>query len=162
MKREQTKIRMILILTLLVVSPLLAQRISATNVQGAPKDKLYLVQKIFVGDMGTSDEAARFRLLLEEQLSKRGFTIVDKSESADGILTGVLSLRVYADTSLARATVQLKSPTGERLWGGDFEPKSTFFKKVSDTAKFRAENIAEKLRSDWKKSAKAAGIKAEK
>jgi hypothetical protein len=44
--------------------------------------------------MGESDEAKRFRLLLEDELSKRGFSITDKEESADAILTGILSLRV--------------------------------------------------------------------
>ena len=78
------------------------------------------------------------------------------------LLTGVLSLRVYDDTSIARATVYLKTPDGKRIWGGDFQPKRTFFKRVDDTVKFRAENIADKLRKDWNKSAKNAGIKVDK
>ena len=121
--------------------------------------KLHLVQKIYVGEMGTSDEAARFRLLLEEELTKKDFIVTTKPDGADAILTGVLAVRVYADESLARATVRLKSQSDAVLWSGDFQPKSAFFKRVSDTVKFRAQNIAEKLRDDWKKSAKAAGIK---
>jgi hypothetical protein len=121
--------------------------------------QLHLVQKIYVGEMGNSDEAARFRLLLEEELTKKGFLVATQREGADAMLTGVLSLRVYADTSVARATVRLKSSSDDLLWSGDFQPRSALFKRVRDTVRFRAQNIAEKLRNDWKKSAKAAGIK---
>ena len=137
-----------------IVSLSLTQTISSVSVS-----KLHQVQKIYVGEMGNSDEAARFRLLLEEELTKKDFTVATKPEAADAILTGVLSLRVYADESLARATLRLKSQSDDVLWSGDFQPKAALFKRVSDTVKFRAQNIAEKLRDDWKKSAKAAGIK---
>lgn len=133
---------------------------SAIYLEDDFSSKLYLVQKIYVGEMGNSDEAARFRLLLDEKLSKKGFTVVDKEEKADAILIGALSVRVYDDGSVARATVQLKSPNGERLWGGNFTPRTTFKRK--DTVELRAEDIANRLREDWKKSEKAAGIKADK
>lgn len=125
-------------------------------------DKLHFIQKIQVGEMGKSDEAERFRLLLEGQLEKKGFTVVAAADKADAILTGVLSLRVYDDTSIARATVQLKTSDGKSIWSGDFQPKRTFFKRVDDTVKFRAENIADQLRKDWNKAAKKAGIKVDK
>jgi hypothetical protein len=118
---------------------------------------LWKVQKVHVGDMGSSDEAARFRLLLEEELTKKAFIVVSDSAAADAVLKGILTVRVYSDESIARATVQLKSADGARLWGGDFEPRSTTFKKVRDTVQFRAENIAGDLRKDWHKAAKAAG-----
>ena len=118
---------------------------------------LWTVRKICVGEMGQSDEAARFRMLLEDELAKKRFTIVAQPEQADAVLTGVLSVRVYSDTSLARATVKLQSPAGERFWGGDFEPRRAFFKRVKDTVRFRAENVAGDLRNDWNKAAKAAG-----
>jgi hypothetical protein len=133
---------------------------SASHVEDDFSSKLYLVQKIYIGEMGNSDEAARFRLLLDDKLSKKGFIVVDKEEKADAILTGALSLRVYDDGSVARATVLLKSPNGERLWGGNFTPKRTFKRK--DTVQLRAEDIADRLRSDWKKSAKAAGLRVDK
>src|SRR2546425_9778335 len=77
--------------------------------------KLHLVEKIYVGEMGNSDEAARFRLLLEEELAKKDFKVVSKPDAADAILSGVLSLRVYAHQSLARATVRLKSQSDDLL-----------------------------------------------
>ena len=80
------------------------------------------VKKINVGSMGQSDEADRFRMLLEEELHKAGFNTVDDDSAADAVLTGVLSVRVYADTSLARATVALKTPDGPRIGGRDLSP----------------------------------------
>src|SRR4051794_34357780 len=80
---------------------------------------LSVVKKIHVGSMGQSDEAERFRMLLEEELSKAGFVAVPNAEEADGILTGVLAVRVYSDESLARVTVALKSADGHRIWGKD-------------------------------------------
>ena len=123
-------------------------------------DKLYLIQKIHISEMGASDEADRFRFLLEEQLSKKGFTVVDKSENADAILTGALSVRVYDDASIARVYVQLKSSSGERLWGGNFGARRTLSRKES--VQLRAEDVANRLRDDWKKSAKKAGVKVDK
>ena len=147
---------------LIFIGLLLTVFVSNQTFAQEEEGKLHLVQKIHIGEMGKSDEAERFQLLLEEQLEKKGFTVVNDADKADAVLAGVLSLRVYDDTSIARATVYLKNPDGKRIWGGDFQPKSTFFKRVDDTVKFRAENIADKLRKDWNKSAKKAGIKVDK
>jgi hypothetical protein len=114
---------------------------------------LKTVEKIYVGSMGQTDESERFRLLLAEQLSKVGFTSVSKSEDADATLTGVLTVRVYADTSIARATVVLSDRDGQRIWGEDVEPRYKFG-GTNDTVKFRAENVAKDLRKVWKKEVK--------
>ena len=115
--------------------------------------ELSTLKRIHVGSMGQRDEAERFRMLLEEQLIKRGFEATDKPESADAILTGVLAIRVYADKSIARATVVLRNKEGARLWGGDFQPRRSF-KAVQDTVKFRAENIASDLFKAYEKARK--------
>ena len=62
-----------------------------TNPQAEPP-ALHRVRKIYVEAMGRSAEAARFRLLLEDQLSGKGFTVVDRPEKADAILGGELSV----------------------------------------------------------------------
>ncbi|MDD5544930.1 MAG: hypothetical protein PHX83_17320 [Acidobacteriia bacterium] len=146
--------------TLFIVALLLI--VSAPVVASEKRDlnpaKLQSVHKVYVGEMGTTDEAARFRMLLAQELSKKGFIVVDQAQNADAILTGILTVRVYADTSIARATVQLKSANGEILWAGDFQPKRTF-KSVSDTVKFRAQNVADALRGDYQKAAKATNAK---
>jgi hypothetical protein len=151
--------------TLLVGLLLLSFWILTTNIstrasQDANKDKLYLVQKIYIGDFGTSDEAARFRLLLEAHLSNKGFTVVNKPENADGILTGILSVTLENGSSRARASVRLKSSEGVLLWSHEAGHKAPPIRlKVSrDHVKNRAEDVANKLRGDWKKSTKVAGV----
>src|SRR2546423_2632857 len=112
----------------------------------AKQTALHLAQKLYLEEVGTSAEAARFRLLLEDKLSEKGFTIVDKPEKADAILSGALSVSpagIYGGTSDVGVTVQLKSPAGERLWSGNFAgqiiilgPLSSF--KVKDVVEYRA------------------------
>jgi hypothetical protein len=116
---------------------------------------LWKIQKIYVGDMGQSDEAARFRLLLEDQLAKNKFTVVSQPGDAEATLTGILAVRVYANTATARATVRLKSPSGEPLWAGDFEPLR-HYSGTKDPVQLHAEYVASYLRADSNKTAKKA------
>lgn len=110
------------------------------------------VNKIYVGSMGQSDEAGRFQLLLVDELGKVGFATTDDAKSADAVLTGALSVRVYAEESRARVTAVLKTPEGLRLWGKDFEPHFNF--GASDTVKLRAQDVAKALRKDVHKAGK--------
>ena len=111
------------------------------------------VRKIYVGDMGTADEADRFRFLLEEQLKKRGFTVVGSPAEADAVLTGALSVRVFDEKSEARAFVKLEDAAGRRLWARDFGHKILVnpFSRQEPT-KRRAEEVAKELRRDWERS----------
>jgi hypothetical protein len=117
------------------------------------QDRLSLVRRIYVGDMGTADEADRFRLLLEDQLSKKGFVIVERPEIADAVLTGALSVRVFDDKSEARAFVRLTTPAGDRIWARDFGSRLLYnpFNR-REPVKRRAEEVANRLREDWRKS----------
>ena len=119
---------------------------------------LYEVRKIFIDDMGKSDDSERFRLLLRGKLSDKGFTIVDNSDEADGILKGTLATQLTQGTTKARASVYLKSQSGATLWDDDFGVHFVFGPH-RDSIKLRAEDVANGLHSAWKKSAKAAGIK---
>jgi hypothetical protein len=117
----------------------------------AQASNLGSVKKIYVGSMGQSDEAERFKLLLVDELGKVGFSTVDDVKSADAVLTGALSVRVYADTSRARVTVVLKTNDGARLWGEDFEPHFKFG-GAKDSVKRRAQDVAKTLRKDVDKA----------
>jgi hypothetical protein len=117
---------------------------------GASAQDLRSTQKIYVGEMGQSDEAARFRILLGDELTKAGFTVVDSVSKADATLSGIMTVRVYDDSSIARATVSLTSSDGVRLWGKDFEPRA-HFGRGSDTVRFRAQDIAKNLRKEHNK-----------
>jgi hypothetical protein len=117
----------------------------------AQASNLGSVKKIYVGSIGQSDEAERFRLLLEDELGKVGFSTIDDAKSADAVLTGALSVRVYAEESRARVTVILKTPDGVRLWGKDFEPHVKFG-GTKDSVKLRAQDVAKTLRKDVDKA----------
>lgn len=110
------------------------------------------IQKIFVGDMGKADEASRFRLLLEDELTKRGFTVVDSADQADGVLTGVLSLRVLDEKSQARVYVTMNAPGGQRIWARDFGERVLVnpFKRI-EPVKRRAQEVAKELEEEWRK-----------
>ncbi len=112
------------------------------------------VRKIYVGDMGTADEADRFRFLLEEQLRKRGFTVVGSAAEADAVLSGALSVRVFDQKSEARAFVKLEDAAGRRLWARDFGHKKFLVNPLSrqEPTKRRAEEVAKELRRDWEQS----------
>ncbi len=127
---------------------------SASSTQESRETKLHLVRQIYVSDMGRTDEARRFRLLLQEQLIEKGFVVVDKAEDADAILTGALSVRID-DGSQARVYVRLETKNGERLWAKDFGNglfKSLF--TLKEPVKLRAEEVAKALRDESKKAAR--------
>lgn len=119
---------------------------------------LYEVRKIYIDDMGKSDDSDRFRLLLREKLSNKGFTIVDNSDDADAILKGTLATQLSQGTTKARASVYLKSQSGATLWNDDFGERFVFGPH-RDSIKLRAEDVANGLHGAWKKSAKQAGVK---
>jgi hypothetical protein len=119
---------------------------------------LYEVRKIYIDEMGKSDDAERFRLLVGEKLSEKGFTIVEKPDDADAILKGALATQLSQGTTKARASVYLKSVSGQSLWNEDYGVRFVFGPH-RDSIKLRAEDVANGLHDAWKKSAKAAGIK---
>ena len=145
---------------LLFVLWLVPSSVLANTYPQARPTALHLVQKIYVQEMGTSTEAARFRLLLEDQLSEKGFTVVDKTEKADAVLGGVLSVvdsGIYGGPSDISVTVRLISSEGRRIWssnmGGQIyilNPIKSF--KFKEPVEYRARELAKKLRHDWEKS----------
>lgn len=62
-----------LILCLLAGASLTAAAADSGTERARKLPDLRDVRKIYVGDMGTADEAERFRFLLEEQLTKKAF-----------------------------------------------------------------------------------------
>ena len=121
-------------------------------------EALQKVQKIYVGDMGAAVEAERFRLMLEEQLLKRGFDVASKAEEADASLTGVLDVRYYdyEYNYSASATVRLISSGEELLWAKDFAERGYVMNPFNrkEPMRRRAEEIAEALKREIKKPAK--------
>ena len=126
------------------------------------ESKLHEIHRIYVGNMGSDDEAYRFRLLLEEQVAKKGFAIVDSAEKADGILSGALSVRVHRNNSTARAYVTLHTRNGQKLWGRDFGSKLSNWFSLNEPVKLRAQDVANGLKEDWDKSVKLYGGKKDR
>ena len=126
----------------------------ASTPQDLSEPRLHEVHNIYVGDMGDDDEAGRFRLLLEEQVARKGFTVVNSTEKADAILTGALSVRNHRNSSTARVYVTLHTQKGQRLWGRDFGSKITNLFSLNEPVKLRAQDVANALKHDWDKSAK--------
>ena len=149
---------------------LIPSSIFANPLNQTKQASLRLVHKIYLEQLGTTAEAARFHLLLEDKLTEKGFTVVDSPEKADAILSGALSVSpvgFYGGASDVGVTVQLKSPTGARLWSGNFAGQIYTLGLISslkfkDVVEYRANELTKKLRSDWEKSARAAGVKVSK
>ena len=132
--------------------------------------RLHAVQKIYIDEMGTSPEARRFRLLLEDHLSARGFMVVDSVQKADAVLSGATSVArsgVYGGPADISITARLTSSDGARLWSTNIGGQVSVINpikalKVKEPVEHRARELAKKLREDWEKSAKAAGSKVSK
>ena len=152
---------------LLSVLWLIPSNAAARTYPQAELPALHLVRKIYVEGMGTSAQAARFRLLLEDQLSDKGFTIVDSPEKADAVLGGALSVDdsgIFGGDSDVGVTARLTSSGGERLWGYNIGGQITILNpveslKFKEPIEYRAKELAKRLRKDWERSARAAGIK---
>src|SRR2546430_3482531 len=112
-----------LTIALLLALGVIASNVSAKTYPQTRAMALHLVQKIYVEDMGMSPEAARFRLLLEDQLSENGFVVVAKREEADAVLGGETSVSrsgiyagIYGGPADISVTARLISSEGVRLW----------------------------------------------
>ncbi|HEY0079802.1 MAG TPA: hypothetical protein VGB73_14400 [Pyrinomonadaceae bacterium] len=153
----RSSIILLLFFGLLFLSPLQSP---AQTSPGTRQLRLHEVVRIYIGDMGAGDAAARFRLLLEEQLVRKNFVVVDNEDRADALLVGVLSLPPLDESEgNARVTVQLRAHEGDRLWSGNFGPRLTSVFRMKDPLQMRAEELARRLRADWEKSAQSAGAK---
>ena len=158
-----------LTMALFLVLVAFALNISATSPQ-THRTTLHSVQKIYVENMGTSPEALRLRLLLEDQLSVNGFTVVAKRDEADAILNGAVSLvrpGVFGGPADINVTARLISSNGDRLWsvntGGQIvilNPVSSL--KFKEPLEYRAKELGKKLRHAREQSAKVARVKVTK
>ena len=124
--------------------------------------KLHDVQNIFIEDLGGSDEAARFKLLIEGELSNKGFKIVDSPKQADATLSGVLSVvdpGYFRGPNDISVTLKLAGADGGRLWTGNSAGQIRIYNPIraqtfDEPVAYRARELAKKLRDEWQKSAK--------
>jgi hypothetical protein len=103
--------------------------------------------KIFVGSMGSGDDAEQLRLALGFELANSGFKVVDFEQQSNTVLSGLIATRMDDGKPVMRATVFLKDRTGKMLWNQDFGAASTS-SKSNDTVRQRAREIAQRLKRD--------------
>jgi len=94
----------------------------ATIFQAGVTDKPCYIQKIYVAEFGSDPRFINFRLDLQKWLSKKKFTIVDKPDEAEAVLTGTLSITNGEKRSnLTLKNAALTTARGERVWHADYD-----------------------------------------
>jgi hypothetical protein len=100
---------------------LLSPSVFANPVQSAGTNKPCQIRKVYVAELGSTDEALRFRNSLVRQLSRR-FTIVKKQEEADAVLTGTVSAKGNSrNGEVIFDNGELKSKGGDVIWQDHFQ-----------------------------------------
>ena len=108
-------------------------------------------QTVYVAEFGATDEAARFRRVLAERLSKR-FKIAETQDGADAVLTAAVS--AGGDSRGGEVRFEngvLKSRSGDVLWQGNFQ---YYYKKSYPSRGIinsSASNVAKNIRGVCKR-----------
>lgn len=105
--------------------------------------------KIYVGSMGSGDDADQLRIALGYELGRVGFKIVDFEPQADSVLTGLIVTRVDEGKSTKRVTTFLKDRrTGRMVWNQDFGSTDSLNHSTDGLIRQRAQQIAKVLKED--------------
>lgn len=95
--------------------------VAAGRAQNETADQPCRVRRIYVAELGGSDEAERFRKELRRQLKRRHFSTAERAEGAEAVLTGKFS--AAGDDRSGKVSFEggeLKDAGGARLWHGSF------------------------------------------
>jgi len=116
--------------------------------------------RIHIATVGSTDVAKQFIFLLEQALSKRGFTIVESPDAADIILSGAVTVsddrgNSFENIPVASVAATLVSKTGQQIWRGYFKPHPGFHAPSKLSLEIRAsdlaKDLADKCRDGWPK-----------
>ena len=124
---------------------------AGARAQDAGAQRPCQARKIYVAELGSTDEAARFRRALSERLSKN-FTVVETQEEADAVLTAAVSAK--GDSRGGEVHFEngaLKSRGGAVLWQGSHQ---YYYKKSYPNRGIinsSASNVAKNIRSVCKR-----------
>jgi hypothetical protein len=129
-------------------------------VQDFDRNEMYLVKRIYVNEMGNSEESPRFRLLLKRKIAAKGFVIVNTPKVADAILTGAISAYIARDCDLYCRTIEvklsLKSTTGQILTSAEYTTGRDKGFHSKDGVQRTADDFVNSLRKQWDWSLKAS------
>ena len=108
--------------------------------------------RIYIGDMGPSEHAARFKMVLRDELEIAGVVLAKSEDSAEAILTGVfthestyveydkpptaISNQKGATSHTYNVTLRLDGSYGEKLWLKDFVGNPAVSKKELKAIKY--------------------------
>ena len=121
----------------------------AATVAAQSKPSVIKPGKIYVGSMGTGDDADQLRMALGYELGRVGFRVVDFEPQADTVLTGLIVTRVDGGTSAKRVTTFLKDRrTGKMIWNQDFGSTYRGSASRDGIIRRRAQEIAKILKED--------------
>jgi hypothetical protein len=96
--------------------------------------------------------------------------VVNSPQNADAVLSGAISVSesgIHGGPADISVTARLISADGGRLWSTNIGGQISVINpikalKFREPVEYRAKELAKRLRSDWEKSAKAAGTKFSK
>jgi hypothetical protein len=137
----------------LVIAALMSAFVLCITAAGAAPESGTCAEKhIHVASMGSTDDAKQFTFLLEQQLSKRGFSVVPTPEAADAILSGAVTTKdeqgnSFESLPVAYVTATLVSKAGQELWRGYFKPHPGFHPPTKSSLEIRASELAKDLAS---------------
>jgi len=86
-------------------------------IQATGQDSKQPECRIALGDFGNTDYAARFRLLVEDELLAQGVNVAQLTDKPEAILSGVVMSTAYG---LPEGSLRLRRSNGGILWRYDF------------------------------------------
>jgi hypothetical protein len=126
--------------------------------------KLSAVKKIFVGELGRTDNADIVREKVKQRLNQTGiFSVVERTNQADAVLIGTVVIEKYFEDGSDCRSSDLKTEavgffylrdaaTDKLVWSYEYRPKAfdfAFFAHEAERVYNRvAESVVEKMRKD--------------
>ena len=127
----------------------------ASSPANSLQTKLHLIQRIFIDYTPTPNE---FPARLKELLRAEGFTIVDRREEAEAIMSFATEVWVCVDCDKREANrpdkqvVELKTISGKLIWKTKFAVDKD--SEMKEGMEFRAQEITKRLRADRERDMK--------
>ncbi len=137
------KTRIVFVGLVLLSALILLAATSSASTSATAKSK---IGRIYVGTMGDNDDAEQFRVMLQYELGRVGFKVVDFAPQADSVLTGLITDRVVGGKATSRVTVFLNGRNGKRIWTGESSGTPGEARSVEDIFRLRAQDIARSLK----------------
>jgi hypothetical protein len=133
--------------------------------KGESFPKLRAVKKIFVGELGKTDNAEIVREKVKQRLNQTGvFSVVERKGEADAVLTGTIVIEKYFEDDGDCRSSDLKTEavgffylrdasTDKLLWSYEYKPKAFDFAFYAHEAERVYNRVAESVVANMRKDA---------